>query len=441
MRMGPIAVCLLLGVAGGVARATDQEVLGRALQVKNPSATDPTKRKVVGQAKEGPSDNVVQGDPTAGGATLTVFAEGASPSTQTFVLPAAGWRPVSGGFKYRDSGVNGPIRSAQVQRTSSGRFLIKVKASGKQGAITVVPPDPGTGGCLRLDLAGGDSYHVLFGAGTLIKRNDARTFQLKNPPAEGLCPAGPGTTTTTTTTIPTTSTTTSSTLPASTTSTTAPTTTSSTTTSSTAPTTTSTTSTTTTTTVPPIQCCVPGSPMGAFACVVETASQCATAGGTSFGPGTCAPSPCPTTSTTTTTTSTSTSTSTTSTTLCPNQTFNFTMTSSSGGLLSDAQWPGGLTQQCATPGCCVTLQRPSGDVVIVGTLGDRWLISAFTGYASCSFTSGCATNGGTCSSCNGVDAPSSCPPVGIPNCTSNRPSCSAGLNGSATDTAHVQCVH
>src|SRR5262249_25017246 len=36
--------------------------------------------------------------------------------------------------------------------------------------------------------------------------------------------------------------------------------------------------------------------------------------------------------------------------------------------------------------------------------------------------------------------PSSCPPLGIPNCTDKRPSCSTGLNGNATDSAQVHCV-
>jgi hypothetical protein len=28
----------------------------------------------------------------------------------------------------------------------------------------------------------------------------------------------------------------------------------------------------------------------------------------------------------------------------------------------------------------------------------------------------------------------------VPNCTNNRPSCDVGLNGNASDTAHVHCV-
>jgi hypothetical protein len=45
-------------------------------------------------------------------------------------------------------------------------------------------------------------------------------------------------------------------------------------------------------TCPTIQCCVPGSPMGAFACVLETASDCSSAGGVDRGRGTCDPNPC-----------------------------------------------------------------------------------------------------------------------------------------------------
>jgi hypothetical protein len=117
------------------------------------------------------------------------------------------------------------------------------------------------------------------------------------------------------------------------------------------------------------------------------------------------------------------------------------MTSSAGGFLNDAQWPGGLATMCATPSCCVSVNRPSGDVVVVGTLGTVWQIATVNGYASCSFTGGCDAHGGTCTNCTGVDAPSSCPPAGIANCTDQRPSCSAGLNGSATASAHVVCVH
>ena len=69
-------------------------------------------------------------------------------------MPAAGWRAVSTGFKYKDTlGANGPVRTAQVQKTNNGTFVIKAKASARYGAIDVVPPNPGTAACVRLDLA------------------------------------------------------------------------------------------------------------------------------------------------------------------------------------------------------------------------------------------------------------------------------------------------
>jgi hypothetical protein len=71
---------------------------------------------------------------------------------------------------------------------------------------------------------------------------------------------------------------------------------SSTTTTTTSSTSTSTSVVTTTTTQPPIQCCLPGSPGGA--CVLDTATQCSSAGGANLGPGTCSPNPCGATTTT-----------------------------------------------------------------------------------------------------------------------------------------------
>src|SRR5262249_38727174 len=58
---------------------------------------------------------------------------------------------------------------------------------------------------------------------------------------------------------------------------------------------TSTTETTTTTTMPAgNQCCLPGSPGGAFAqCQILGAEDCTPAGGQSAGPGSCDPNPCP----------------------------------------------------------------------------------------------------------------------------------------------------
>jgi hypothetical protein len=109
---------------------------------------------------------------------------------------------------------------------------------------------------------------------------------------------------------------------------------------------------------------------------------------------------------------------------CASHTFTFTMTSSTGTLFTDAVWPGGTETMNGPEGatCSVTVRRPSGDITLVGTLGDAWTIVSRTGYGTAVGT---------------AFAPSSCPPLGIPNVTAGRPSCSVGLNGSATASFSV----
>src|SRR4029453_15025106 len=82
-KMRRIVLGLLLGTT--VAQAADQTILGSKLLVKNPSTAE--KRQVSGSAKEKASPDTLVGDPTVNGATLTVRAEGATPTEQTFPLP------------------------------------------------------------------------------------------------------------------------------------------------------------------------------------------------------------------------------------------------------------------------------------------------------------------------------------------------------------------
>lgn len=80
----------LLAVLGLVSlvHAADQAILGNKFQVKDPKpGIDATKRTVVGQGKEKGSPNTIVGDPTVAGAALTVFANGAESSSQTYYLP------------------------------------------------------------------------------------------------------------------------------------------------------------------------------------------------------------------------------------------------------------------------------------------------------------------------------------------------------------------
>ena len=122
-----ILLSVLLGAT--IASAADQTILGSQLVVKNPST--PEKRTLVGQAKEPGSPNTIVGDPTVDGATLTVRADGTTPSEQTFSLPQgtdAKGKPfwsgdVTAGFKYKDAdGTNSAVKTVQIKKSSSGGF-------------------------------------------------------------------------------------------------------------------------------------------------------------------------------------------------------------------------------------------------------------------------------------------------------------------------------
>jgi hypothetical protein len=203
----------MLVFAGGLAYAADQTILGNSLTVKNPSTPD--KRKITGKAKEKGSPNTIVGNPVLLGGTLTVSAGGGTPSSQLFALPQ-GTSGITGkqfwsgdaikGFKYKDpKGENGAVKVAQIKKTPSGNFSIKIVASGKLGAVLVTPPNPGTNGCVLLGLNGGDTYSVAFKVGDgLVTNKGALLYKHKKVTMEGSCIVT--TTTTTSTSAPTTTT-------------------------------------------------------------------------------------------------------------------------------------------------------------------------------------------------------------------------------------------
>jgi streptogramin lyase len=206
-----LATFVAIGVGFSMSHAADQTILGDTLQVKNPSTAD--KRKVVGKAKEMGSDNTLVGDPTVAGATLTVRANGGTPSSQTFSLPAGTsastgkpfWSgDAAKGFKYKDAKSEiGPIKGVVIRRSGKGVFQITASGGSKVAAITVLPPDLGTDGCLLLEIAGGDTYSVQFAPNDgVVSNKGSREYKHKKPSGEGTC-----VTTTTTTTTSSTSTT------------------------------------------------------------------------------------------------------------------------------------------------------------------------------------------------------------------------------------------
>jgi hypothetical protein len=204
----------------GPSLGADQTIRGKTFLVKDPQLGVLSKRLVVTVAKEQGSPNTIVGDPTNIGATLTIIANGGDSSSQAFLLSQGintqgrrFWQPTKTGYKYGDhKGEQGPVKSAQITRSSAGNFLFKAKLVGQLGPINVVPPDPGVSGYALFQIAGGDRYCMQYADGE-IKNNDGLLFKVTNPVAEG-CPLAPTTSTSTTSssTSTTTSTSTSTTI-------------------------------------------------------------------------------------------------------------------------------------------------------------------------------------------------------------------------------------
>src|SRR5262249_42415613 len=152
-----------LGCAASLAFAVDQQILGKSLTVKQKPG-DATSQKITGAANEKGSSGTLVGNPTlagsAGGAILDVFASGGSSSSQRFTLPQGDsstgkkfWSKSGKGFKYNDpTGDQGPVKAVSINASPSGKFTIKAKIAAKHGAVNVVPPNPGNGGCITLKL-------------------------------------------------------------------------------------------------------------------------------------------------------------------------------------------------------------------------------------------------------------------------------------------------
>src|SRR5215468_9483151 len=177
-----VSACAV-GLVAIAAYAADQTVLGKSFSVKAKPG-DSTKTKVDGSALEKNSDDTLVGDATAagsaGGAILQIFANGGTSASQSFVLNqgtnSKGKPFWSGdavkGFKYSDStGEQSAVKSVSIS-LKKGTFSIKVSVSGKNGPISILPPDPGTSACLSIQLGvdgtSGDRYSVEFGPDSKI---------------------------------------------------------------------------------------------------------------------------------------------------------------------------------------------------------------------------------------------------------------------------------
>ncbi len=166
-----------------------QTILGQKFHIRNP-ATDASKRRVLGQAREKGSPNTIVGDPTVDGATLQVIANGDTDSDQTVALPAAGWKRMgSVGFKYTNRVTGGATRHATIKRSAKGVFQIRVQLDARGGAVQVVPPNAGENGGFILRLGRGDRYCASFGgaAGGREVKDEPAQWLVKAPTAKA-CP-------------------------------------------------------------------------------------------------------------------------------------------------------------------------------------------------------------------------------------------------------------
>ena len=166
------------GIHSGALR---QIAASKTILVKNPPGkTRALDWKVVEKA----SANIVLGDPTVVGAALNIALTPGG--TQCVYMPAAGWT-VNGtvGFKYKDADlVNGPVKVAQIKKTSSGVFQIKVSLKGD--GVTVVPGNPTDAYALNLSI--GTTGEYCSGSATaLAKTNDAKLFKVANDTRPDAC--------------------------------------------------------------------------------------------------------------------------------------------------------------------------------------------------------------------------------------------------------------
>lgn len=173
-----------------------QTVRGKSFLVQDPSAgADPGQRRVGVRAKERASPNRIVGDPTVGGATVEVVANGSRPTRQTFSLPAAFWRASAGvpgtRFQYRDpQGESSPVTRAHIRQSSDGLFTLRLQIDGSKAAaesLEIVPPDDGTDAFVVLEILGGNRYCVAFGPDGKVRNQGSRWFRVTNPTEEG-CP-------------------------------------------------------------------------------------------------------------------------------------------------------------------------------------------------------------------------------------------------------------
>jgi poly(3-hydroxybutyrate) depolymerase len=168
--------------------ALPTRVAGKKLALKDDA--DPARRRLALSLKD-PALALAPGlDPTAGGATLTVFGTGATTDVACLALPAANWKRKGAGFVYKDKkGTAGPCTGAKL---AAGK--LELACSAKVAPIPYTLDEPAQGSVtVRLD-SPGQTLCATFG-GTVQKDTSTAAgkaqFAAKLAPAPAICPAPP----------------------------------------------------------------------------------------------------------------------------------------------------------------------------------------------------------------------------------------------------------
>ena len=197
LRRSQVAWAVTLGLlCAASAVAADRVILGQLIAVKDPTGTEQARRVIVA-GREAATDVPAISDPTGGGATLTVIANGPLDAAETYELGASGWAALgTTGFRYRGPTGGDPVKRLVIRRTPGGVALVKLLLRGDVGSqpLALVPPNPGNDGGLVLEVTGGDRYCVKLGggAGGSERQDTASAWQIVRAAAEDGCP-GPAT--------------------------------------------------------------------------------------------------------------------------------------------------------------------------------------------------------------------------------------------------------
>jgi hypothetical protein len=185
---GLALVATVIGMCVEPAMAAQHMMPTKIISIRSPGG-DVTRRKLVYVGVDGPgSTTVVVGNPATGGAKLRVHL--ASGGDQCFDLPASGWQPLGTvGFKYRAPAGPGAVVAALLKKTAfAGTFIVKAKAVGRTGSISVLPAPGTTSFATNFSIGGGDQY-CSGGATPPGSPDTDKLYKAKRVPAPTTCSA------------------------------------------------------------------------------------------------------------------------------------------------------------------------------------------------------------------------------------------------------------